>query len=235
MKKYLVKENADVAKRNICYVEEVYIQPLATLAHAIKGLGLEVTKENLFDAIAHDGEALMKFFDEARNNYGEMDSRLASFAEEADNKKIQAFNEALMPFKGSATIYNNMSIGNPELLCCIDIDEKGTIVLSDSTKEEIIENAKEYCSTKTGKDLFDLHQKIAKELQILYDGMNEMCNEPGTFLSSEARFAMLYFPNGLFEICNNEDGSLQIKPRNINFDPVVEDDEDFNIDDDSDD
>lgn len=235
MKKYLVKENADVAKRNICYVEEVYIQPLATLAHAIKGLGLEVTKENLFDAIAHDGEALMKFFDEARNNYGEMDSRLASFAEEVDNKKIQAFNEALMPFKGSATIYNNMSIGNPELLCCIDIDEKGTIVLSDSTKEEIIENAKEYCSTKTGKDLFDLHQKIAKELQILYDGMNEMCNEPGTFLSSEARFAMLYFPNGLFEICNNEDGSLQIKPRNINFDPVVEDDEDFNIDDDSDD
>lgn len=235
MKKYLVKENADVAKRNICYVEEVYIQPLATLAHAIKGLGLEVTKENLFDAIAHDGEALMKFFDEARNNYGEMDSRLASFAEEADNKKIQAFNEALMPFKGSATICNNMSIGNPELLCCIDIDEKGTIVLSDSTKEEIIENAKEYCSTKTGKDLFDLHQKIAKELQILYDGMNEMCNEPGTFLSSEARFAMLYFPNGLFEICNNEDGSLQIKPRNINFDPVVEDDEDFNIDDDSDD
>lgn len=235
MKKYLVKENADVAKRNICYVEEVYIQPLATLAHAIKGLGLEVTKENLFDAIAHDGEALMKFFDEARNNYGEMDSRLASFAEEADNKKIQAFNEALMPFKGSATIYNNMSIGNPELLCCIDIDEKGTIVLSDSTKEEIIENAKEYCSTKTGKDLFDLHQKIAKELQILYDGMNEMRNEPGTFLSSEARFAMLYFPNGLFEICNNEDGSLQIKPRNINFDPVVEDDEDFNIDDDSDD
>ena len=235
MKKYLVKENADVAKRNICYVEEGYIQPLATLAHAIKGLGLEVTKENLFDAIAHDGEALMKFFDEARNNYGEMDSRLASFAEEADNKKIQAFNEALMPFTGSATIYNNMSIGNPELLCCIDIDEKGTIVLSDSTKEEIIENAKEYCSTKTGKDLFDLHQKIAKELQILYDGMNEMCNEPGTFLSSEARFAMLYFPNGLFEICNNEDGSLQIKPRNINFDPVVEDDEDFNIDDDSDD
>ena len=235
MNKYLVKENTGVAEANICNIEEVYIKPLATLANAIKGLGLEVTKENLFDAIAHDGEALMQFFDESRNNYGEMDSRLASVAEEVDNKKIQAFNDALIPFKGSATIYNNMSIGNPELLCCVGIDEKGTILLLDSTKEEIIENAKEYCITKSGKDLFDLHQKIAKELQILYDGMNEIRKEPGKFLSFEAKWAFDGFPNELFDLFNNKDGDLLIKPRNINFDPVVEDDEDFNIDDDSDD
>ena len=45
---------------------------------------------------------------------------------------------------------------------------------------------------------------------------------------------MLHFPMGLFDMHNNEDGDLLIKPRNINFDPVVEDDEDFNLDDDSD-
>lgn len=234
MKKYLIKENAELAQANIANVEEMFIAPLKVLANAIAGLGLEVSKENLFDAISNNGDSLMQLFNDARNNYDEMDARLAGVAEEVDNKKIQAFTNALLPFKGSTTIYNNMSIGNPELLCCIGINENGGVYLLDSTKEEIIENAKEYCTTKSGKDLFDLHQKIAKELQILYDGMNEMCNEPGTFLSSEARFAMLYFPNGLFEICNNEDGSLQIKPRNINFDPVVEDDEDFNLDDDSD-
>lgn len=232
MKKYLVRENASVANRNICNVEEVYIKPLATLANAINGLGLEVNKENLYDAIANNGDGLMQLFNDARNNYGEMDARLAGVAEEVDNKKIQAFTNALLPFKGSTTIYNNMCIGNPELLCCIDIDENGTIILSDSTKEEIIENAKEYCNTKSGKDLFDLHQKIAKELQILYDGMNAMHNEPGTFLSNEASFAMFHFPLGLFDIDRTDD--LKIKPRNINFDPVVEDDEDFKWDDDSD-
>lgn len=234
MKKYLVKENADVAKRNICNVEEVYIKPLATLAHAIKGLGLEVNKENLYDAIANNGDGLMQLFNDARNNYGEMDARLAGVAEEVDNKKILAFTNALLPFKGSTTIYNNMSIGNPELLCCIGINENGGVYLLDSTKEEIIENAKEYCNTKSGKDLFDLHQKIAKELQILYDGINAIRNEPGQSVSFEAGVAMSYFPMGLFDMHNNEDGDLLIKPRNINFDPVVEDDEDFNLDDDSD-
>ena len=234
MKKYLIRENADVAKTRICNVEEVYIKPLATLAYAIKGLGLEVTKDNLFDAIANNGDGLMQLFNDARNNYDEMDARLAGVAEEVDNKKILAFTNALLPFKGSTTIYNNMSIGNPELLCCIGINENGGVYLLDSTKEEIIENAKEYCNTKSGKDLFDLHQKIAKELQILYDGMNAMRNEPGTFLSNEASFAMFHFPMGLFDMHNNKDGDLLIKPRNINFDPVVEDDEDFNLDDDSD-
>ena len=232
MKKYLVKENADVAKRNICNVEEVYIKPLATLANAIKGLGLEVNTENLYDAIANNGDGLMQLFNDARNNYGEMDARLVGVAEEVDNKKILAFTNALLPFKGSTTIYNNMNIGNPELLCCIGINENGGVYLLDSTKEEIIENAKEYCNTKSGKDLFDLHQKIAKELQVLYDGMNAMRNEPGTFLSFEADFAMRHFPLGLFDIDRIDD--LKIKPRNINFDPVVEDDEDFNLDDDSD-
>ena len=234
MKRYLIKENAEKAQANICNVEEVYIKPLATLAHAIKGLGLEVNKENLYDAIANNGDGLMQLFNDARNNYGEMDARLAGVAEEVDNKKILAFTNALSPFKGSTTIYNNMSIGNPELLCCIGINENGGVYLLDSTKEEIIENAKEYCTTKSGKDLFDLHQKIAKELQILYDGMNAMRNEPGTFLSNEASFAMFHFPMGLFDMHNNKDGDLLIKPRNINFDPVVEDDEDFNLDDDSD-
>ncbi len=234
MKRYLVRENANVANRNICNVEAVYIAPLTTLAHAIKGLGLEVNKENLYDAIANNGDGLMQLFNDSRNNYDEMDARLAGVAEEVDNKKIQAFTNALLPFKGSTTIYNNMSIGNPELLCCIGINENGGVYLLDSTKEEIIENAKEYCTTKSGKDLFDLHQKIAKELQILYDGMNAMHNEPGTFLSNEASFAMFHFPMGLFDMHNNKDGDLLIKPRNINFDPVVEDDEDFKWDDDSD-
>ena len=232
MKRYLIKENAEKAQANIQNVEDNFIKPLATLAHAIKGLGLEVNKENLFDAITNNGDALMQLFNDARNNYDEMDARLAGVAEEVDNKKIQAFTNALLPFKGSTTIYNNMSIGNPELLCCIGINDNGGVYLLDSTKEEIIENAKEYCNTKSGKDLFDLHQKIAKELQILYDGMNAMCNEPGTFLSSEAKFAMYYFPLGLFDIDRTDD--LKIKPRNINFDPVVEDEEDFNLDDDSD-
>ena len=234
MKKYLIRENADVAKTRICNVEEVYIKPLATLAYAIKGLGLEVTKDNLFDAIANNGDGLMQLFNDARNNYDEMDARLAGVAEEVDNKKILAFTNALLPFKGSTTIYNNMSIGNPELLCCIGINENGGVYLLDSTKEEIIENAKEYCNTKSGKDLFDLHQKIAKELQILYDGINAIRNEPGQSVSFEAGVAMFYFPMGLFDMHNNEDGDLLIKPRNINFDPVVEDDEDFNLDDDSD-
>ena len=234
MKKYLVKENADVAKRNICNVEEVYIKPLATLANAIKGLGLEVNKENLYNAIANNGDGLMQLFNDARNNYGEMDARLVGVAEEVDNKKIQAFTNALLPFKGVTTIYNDMSISNPDLLCCVGINDNGGVYLLDSTKEEIIENAKEYCNTKSGKDLFDLHQKIAKELQILYDGMNEVLKKPGHFLSFEAGFARSYFPMGLFELRNNEDGGLLIKPRNINFDPVVEDDEDFNLDDDSD-
>lgn len=234
MKKYLIKENAELAQANIANVEEMFIAPLKVLANAIAGLGLEVSKENLFDAISNNGDSLMQLFNDARNNYDEMDARLAGVAEEVDNKKIQAFTNALLPFKGSTTIYNNMSIGNPELLCCIGINENGGVYLLDSTKEEIIENAKEYCTTKSGKDLFDLHQKIAKELQILYDGMNAMRNEPGTFLSNEASFAMFHFPMGLFDMHNNKDGDLLIKPRNINFDPVVEDDEDFNLDDDSD-
>lgn len=228
MNKYLVKENTGVAEANICNIEEVYIKPLATLANAINGLGLEVNKENLYDAIANNGDGLMQLFNDARNNYGEMDARLAGIAEEVDNKKISAFTNALLPFKGSTTIYNNMSIGNPELLCCIGINENGGVYLLDSTKEEIIENAKEYCNTKSGKDLFDLHQKIAKELQILYDGINAIRNEPGQFISFEAGVAMHHFPMGLFDMYNNKDGDLLIKPRNINFDPVVEDDEDFN-------
>lgn len=232
MKRYLIKENAEKAQANIQNVEDNFVKPLATLANAINGLGLEVNKENLYDAIANNGDGLMQLFNDARNNYGEMDARLAGVAEEVDNKKILAFTNALLPFKGSTTIYNNMSIGNPELLCCIGINENGGVYLLDSTKEEIIENAKEYCNTKSGKDLFDLHQKIAKELQVLYDGMNAMRNEPGTFLSFEANFAMRHFPLGLFDIDCIDD--LKIKPRNINFDPVVEDDEDFNLDDDSD-
>ena len=234
MKRYLIKENAEKAQANIQNVEDNFVKPLATLANAIKGLGLEVNKENLYDAIANNGDGLMQLFNDARNNYDEMDARLAGVAEEVDNKKILAFTNALLPFKGSTTIYNNMSIGNPELLCCIGINENGGVYLLDSTKEEIIENAKEYCNTKSGKDLFDLHQKIAKELQILYDGMNAIRNEPGQSVSFEAGVAMLHFPMGLFDMHNNEDGDLLIKPRNINFDPVVEDDEDFNLDDDSD-
>ena len=234
MKRYLVKENAKKAQANIQNVEDNFVKPLATLANAINGLGLEVTKENLYDAIANNGDGLMQLFNDARNNYGEMDARLAGVAEEVDNKKILAFTNALLPFKGSTTIYNNMSIGNPELLCCIGINENGGVYLLDSTKEEIIENAKEYCNTKSGRDLFDLHQKIAKELQILYDGINAIRNEPGQSVSLEAGFAMLYFPMGLFVMHKNKDGYLLIKPRNINFDPVVEDDEDFNLDDDSD-
>lgn len=233
MKRYLVKENAEKAQANIQNVEDNFVKPLATLANAINGLGLEVNKENLYDAIANNGDGLMQLFNDARNNYGEMDARLAVVAEEVDNKKILAFTKALLPFKGSTTIYNNMSIGNPELLCCIGI-ENGGVYLLDSTKEEIIENAKEYCNTKSGRDLFDLHQKIAKELQILYDGINAIRNEPGQSVSFEAGFAMLHFPKGLFDMHNNEDGDLLIKPRNINFDPVVEDDEDFNLNDDSD-
>lgn len=231
MNKYLVKENTGVAEANICNIEEVYIKPLATLANAINGLGLEVNKENLYDAIANNGDGLMQLFNDARNNYGEMDARLVGIAEEVDNKKILAFTNALLPFKGSTTIYNNMSIGNPELLCCIGINENGGVYLLDSTKEEIIENAKEYCNTKSGKDLFDLHQKIAKELQILYDGINAIRNEPGQFISFEAGVAMHHFPMGLFDMYNNKDGGLLIKPRNINFDPVVED---YNFDDNSD-
>lgn len=234
MKSYLIKENAKKAQANIQNVEDNFVKPLETLANAIKGLGLEVNKENLYDAIANNGDALMQLFNDARNNYDEMDARLAVVAEDVDNKKIQAFANALLPFKGSTTIYNNMSIGNPELLCCIGIDENGGVYLLDSTKEEIIENAKEYCKTKSGMDLFDLHQKIAKELQILYDGMKAIRNEAGQSLSFEACVAMRYFPNWLFDMRNNDDGDLQIKPRNINFDPVVEDDEDFNLDDDSD-
>lgn len=234
MKKYLIKENAEKAQANIANVEEMFIAPLKVLANAIAGLGLEVSKENLFDAITNNGDSLMQLFNDARNNYDEMDARLAGVAEEVDNKKIQAFTNALLPFKGVTTIYNDMSISNPDLLCCVGINENGNVYLLDSTKEEIIENAKEYCNTKSGKDLFDLHQKIAKELQILYDGMNEIRNTPNHHLSHDARFAMFHFPMGLFDMHNNKDGDLLIKPRNINFDPVVEDDEDFNLDDDSD-
>ena len=194
MEKYLVKENLDIAQANILNIEENFVRPLSILANAIKGLGLEVTKENLFDALTNNGEALMQLFNESRNNYNEMDSRLATLADEVDNKKIQAFNEALFPFKGSATIYNGMSVTAPELLCCIGIDENGSVYLLDSTKQEIIENAKEFCNTKAGKDLFDLHPKIAKELQVLYNGMNEIRKQPGHFLSFEAGYAMRYFP-----------------------------------------
>ena len=229
MKRYLIKENAEKAQANIQNVEDNFVKPLATLANAINGLGLEVNKENLYDAIANNGDGLMQLFNEARNNYGEMDARLAGVAEEVDNKKILAFTNALLPFKGSTTIYNNMSIGNPELLCCIGINENGGVYLLDSTKEEIIENAKEYCNTKSGKDLFDLHQKIAKELQVLYDGMNAIRKEPGKSLSFEAGMAMLYFPNALFDIRSNDDGDMLIQPRNINFDAV--EDEDFDLDD----
>lgn len=234
MNKYLVKENTGVAEANICNIEEVYIKPLATLANAINGLGLEVNKENLYDAIANNGDGLMQLFNDARNNYGEMDARLAGVAEEVDNKKIQAFTNALLPFKGVTTIYNDMSISNPDLLCCVGINENGNVYLLDSTKEEIIENAKEYCNTKSGKDLFDLHQKIAKELQILYDGMNEIRNTPNHHLSHDARFAMMHYPAGLFEIINIGD-KFEISPRNINFDAIVEVDDDFDFDDDSDD
>ena len=218
MEKYLVKENLDIAQANILNIEESFVRPLSILANAIKDLGLEVTKENLF-------------FNESRNNYNEMDSRLATLADEVDNKKIQAFNEALFPFKGSATIYNGMSVTAPELLCCIGIDENGSVYLLDSTKQEIIENAKEFCNTKAGKDLFDLHQKIAKELQVLYNGMNEIRKQPGHFLSFEAGYAMRYFPMGLFELHSNDDGDLQIEPRNINFDPVIEEDDDLESED----
>ena len=202
MKKYLIKENAELAQANIANVEEMFIAPLKVLANAIAGLGLEVSKENLFDAIT--------------------------------NKKIQAFTNALLPFKGVATIYNDMSISNPDLLDCVGINENGNVYLLDSTKEEIIENVKEYCNTKSGKDLFDLHQKIAKELQILYDGMNEIRNTPNHHLSHDARFAMMHYPAGLFEIINIGD-KFEISPRNINFDAIVEVDDDFDFDDDSDD
>lgn len=231
MEKYLVKENLDIAQANILNIEENFVRPLSILANAIKDLGLEVTKENLFDALTNNGEALMQLFNESRNNYNEMDSRLATLADEVDNKKIQAFNEALFPFKGSATIYNGMSVTAPELLCCIGIDENGSVYLLDSTKQEIIENAKEFCNTKAGKDLFDLHQKIAKELQVLYNGMNEIRKQPGHFLSFEAVYAMRYFPMGLFELHSNDDGDLQIEPRNINFDPVIEEDDDLESED----
>lgn len=232
MEKYLIKENADVAQSNINNIEEKFVKPLKNLAIAISGLGLEISKENLFDAITNNGEALMQLFNESRNNYNEMDARLMVFAEEVDNKKIQAFNNALLPFKGSTVIYNGMSISDPTLLCCVGIGENGNVFLLDSTKQEIVENAKEYCNTKTGKDLFDLHQKIAKELQILYDGMNTIRNESGCSLSFEANFALSHFPSGLFDFRNNSDGNLLIKPRNINFDPVVEEKEDFDWDDD---
>lgn len=231
MEKYLVKENLDIAQANILNIEENFVRPLSILANAIKDLGLEVTKENLFDALTNNGEALMQLFNESRNNYNEMDSRLATLADEVDNKKIQAFKEALFPFKGSATIYNGMSVTAPELLCCIGIDENGSVYLLDSTKQEIIENAKEFCNTKAGKDLFDLHQKIAKELQVLYNGMNEIRKQPGHFLSFEAGYAMRYFPMGLFELHSNDDGDLQIEPRNINFDPVIEEDDDLESED----
>lgn len=234
MKKYLIKENAELAQANIANVEEMFIAPLKVLANAIAGLGLEVSKENLFDAITNNGDSLMQLFNDARNNYDEMDARLAGVAEEVDNKKIQAFTNALLPFKGVTTIYNDMSISNPDLLCCVGINENGCVYLLDSTKEEIIENAKEYCNTKSGKDLFDLHQKIAKELQILYDGMNEIRNTPNHHLSHDARFAMMYYPAGLFEIINIGD-KFEISPRNINFDAIVEVDDDFDFDDDSDD
>lgn len=233
-KNYLVKENAELAQFHIENVEEKFVAPLKVLANAIKGLGLEVNKENLFDAITNNGDALMQLFNESRNNYGELDTRLASVAEEVDNKKIGRFTDALLPFESVTTIYNGMSISNPELLHWVGINENGGVYLLDSTKEEIIENAKEYCNTKSGKDLFDLHQKIAKELQILYDGVNAMRKEPGRSISYEAGFAMLHFPMGLFDMHTNKDGDLEIKPRNINFDPIVEDDEDFNLDDDSD-
>ena len=107
MKKYLIKENAELAQANIANVEEMFIAPLKVLANAIAGLGLEVSKENLFDAIANNGDGLMQLFNDARNNYDEMDARLAGVAEEVDNKKILAFTNALSPFKGSTTIYNN--------------------------------------------------------------------------------------------------------------------------------
>lgn len=221
MKKYLIKENAELAQANIANVEEMFIAPLKVLANAIAGLGLEVSKENLFDAITNNGDSLMQLFNDARNNYDEMDARLAGVAEEVDNKKIQAFTNALLPFKGVTTIYNDMSISNPDLLCCVGINENGCVYLLDSTKEEIIENAKEYCSTKTGKDLFDLHQKIAKELQILYDGMNEITKTPGHFLSFEASFAKRNYPLGLFDIYEIG-GYTHIKPKEINFDPDIE-------------
>ena len=235
MEKYLIKENKEIAQARIGNIEETFIAPLDMLANAIKGLGLEVSKENLFDAIANNGDGLMQLFNDARNNYDEMDARLAKLAEDVDNEKIHAFRDALLPFKGVATIYNGISISNPDLLCFVGINENCSVYLLDSTKEEIIENSKEYCNTKSGKDLFDLHHKIAKELQILYDGINAIRKEHGQSISFEASVAMFNFPIGLFDLRNNEDGDLKIKPRNINFDPVVEDDEDFNLDDDSDD
>jgi hypothetical protein len=86
MEKYLVKENLDIAQANILNIEENFVRPLSILANAIKDLGLEVTKENLFDALTNNGEALMQLFNESRNNYNEMDSRLATLADEVDNK-----------------------------------------------------------------------------------------------------------------------------------------------------
>ena len=73
MEKYLVKENLDIAQANILNIEENFVRPLSILANAIKGLGLEVTKENLFDALTNNGEALIQLFNESRNNYDEMD------------------------------------------------------------------------------------------------------------------------------------------------------------------
>lgn len=228
MKKYLIRENAELAQANIKNMEERFIAPLKLVAHAINGLGLDVTKENLFDAITNDGKVLLQLFKESRN-YGEMDERLASVAEDVDNKKIHALYESLSPFRSTTTIYNGKNIKDPEMLSWVGINEDGTVYLLDSTKDEIIESVKEYCSTKSGRDLFDLHQKIAKELQVLYDGMNAIRKEPGKSLSFEAGAAMLYFPNALFDIRSNDDGDMLIQPRNINFDAV--EDEDFDLDD----
>lgn len=36
---------------------------------------------------------------------------------------------------------------------------------------------------------------------------------------------------GLFELHSNDDGDLQIEPRNINFDPVIEEDDDLESED----
>lgn len=233
MEKYLIKRNAEIAEANIKNIEENYITPLRSLANAIKALSIgEVTKDLLRDAIANDAHEIQSLFNETHSTDG-MDERLAKVAIDVDNTKLQRLHNAIDAFKCSTkTVYTGVQIGNPELLDIVDIDESGVVYLKDDVKDAIFEGAKEYATTKDGKDLFDLHQKIAKELQILYDSMNEIRNKPDQSLSFEGNSAMLYFPMGLFDIHANEDGNLVIKARSINFDPVKDDEDYFDENDD---
>lgn len=228
MEKYLIKRNAEVAEANINNIEENYIAPLRTLAFAIKTLAIgDVTKDHLRDAIDNDAHEIQRLFNETHKTDG-MDERLAKVASDVDNDKLKRLYDAIAPFKSSMkTVYTGIQVGSTELLEIVDIDETGMPYLKDEIKDIIFEGAKEFATTQNGKDLFDLHHKIAKELQVLYNGMVEIHNKPGQSLSFDGKTALLYFPLGLFDIRANDDGNLVINPRSINFDPVVEDDEDF--------